>query len=283
MRSDRYYIQFPYVGQLCTCRLCGQTNHLTSACHTIICFNCEKTGHLASDCPSPTYGNTCKWLTHRARLYPLSWSHILDFPAASFESTPMNTENTETTENTTNPVSDHSENVTTENTVSDLPDADLSSMNSTPTNDAGESTLVDLDNTAEDHIDQDSSNSTLQDATYSSATEEQTMELFPETPSSRPSANGCKPTKISQAFTSPGKPTVPTLITGKPSCEHSPDSDDSPAPKNRTLAVLTNKNMVRNGTDLFLTLIQAFTTGHCFNLSPLFLRSLLLACLFATF
>lgn len=195
----------------------------------------------------------------------------------------MNTENTETTENTTNPVSDHSENVTTENTVSDLPDADLSSMNSTPTNDAGESTLVDLDNTAEDHIDQDSSNSTLQDATYSSATEEQTMELFPETPSSRPSANGCKPTKISQAFISPGKPTAPTLITGKPSCEHSPDSDDSPASKNRTLAVLTNKNMVRNGTDLFFTLIQAFTTGHCFNLSPLFLRSLLLACLFATF
>lgn len=102
----------------------------------------------------------------------------------------MNTENTETTENTTNPVSDHSENVTTENTVSDLPDADLPSMHSTATNDAGESTLVDLDNTAEDHIDQDSSNSTLQDATYSSATEEQTMELFPETPSSRPSAKG---------------------------------------------------------------------------------------------
>ena len=124
-------------------------------------------------------------------------------------------------------------------TVSDLPDADLPSMNSTPTNDAGESTLVDLDNTAEDHIDQDSSNSTLQDATYSSTTEEQTMELFPETPSSRPSANGCKPIKISQAFISPGKPTAPILITGKPSCEHYPDSDDSPAPKNRTLAVLT--------------------------------------------
>lgn len=72
-------------------------------------------------------------------------------------------------ENTTNPVSNHSENVTTKNTVFDLPDADLPSTNSTPVNDTGESTLVDLDNPAEDHMDQDSSNSTLQEATYSSA------------------------------------------------------------------------------------------------------------------
>ena len=78
--------------------------------------------------------------------------------------------NTENTENTANPVSDHSEKVTTKNTVSDLPDADLPSMNSTPANDAGESTLVDLDNPTEDHMDQDSSTSTLQDETYSSVT-----------------------------------------------------------------------------------------------------------------
>ena len=38
LRFDRYYVQFRYVGQPRTCRLCGQTNHLASACHTIICF-----------------------------------------------------------------------------------------------------------------------------------------------------------------------------------------------------------------------------------------------------
>ena len=35
LRFDRYYVQFCYVGQPRTCRLCRQTNHLASACHTI--------------------------------------------------------------------------------------------------------------------------------------------------------------------------------------------------------------------------------------------------------
>ena len=48
LRFDRYYVQFRYVGQPCTCRLCGQTNHLASVCHTIVCFNCEKTWPLSS-------------------------------------------------------------------------------------------------------------------------------------------------------------------------------------------------------------------------------------------
>ena len=81
-----------------------------------------------------------------------------------------------------------------------------------------------------EHMDQDSSDSTLLDETYSSATEEQTMELFPEKPPSRPSANGRKPTKLSQDFIPPRTVTAPKLVTGKPR-EHSSDSDDSPAPK----------------------------------------------------
>lgn len=236
LRFDRYYVQFRYVGQPCTCRLCGQTNHLASACHTIICFTCEKTGHLASDCPCPTYCNICKSPTHRARSCPLSWSRIVDLPASP-ESLSTNVENTDTTENsqtenseitdstanTDTPASDNSANSITDKTTSDLL-VDLPPL--TPASDA-----VDLDDSAQENMDQDSSDSTLLDETYSSATEEQTMELFPDTPLSRPSANGRKPAKISQDFIPPRKPTAPKLVTGKPSREHSPDSDDCPAPK----------------------------------------------------
>ena len=239
LRFDRYYVQFRYVGQPRTCRLCGQTNHLASACHTIICFNCEKTGHLASDCPCPTFCNICKSPTHCARSCPLSWSRVVDVPASTSESSPMNFENTDTTENTQTenseitgptentdtPASDNSENSISDKTTSDLL-VDLPPPNLTPASDA-----VDLDNSEQDYMDQDSSDSTLLDETYSSATEEQTMDLFSDTPPSRPSANGRKPTKISQAFIPHWKPTAPKLVTGKPSREYSPDSDDSPTAK----------------------------------------------------
>ena len=90
LRFDRYYVHFRYVGQPRTCRLCGQTNHLASACHTIICFNCEKTGHLASDCPCPTYCNICKSGSHRARTCPYTWSRPVAVSALTSEDLPTN-------------------------------------------------------------------------------------------------------------------------------------------------------------------------------------------------
>ena len=134
-----------------------------------------------------------------------------------------NSDTTDSTANTDTPVSDNSANSITDKTTSDLL-VDLPPT--TPASDA-----VDLDDSAQENMDQDSSDSTLLDETYSSATEEQTMELFSDTPLSRPSANGRKPAKISQDFIPPRKPTAPKLVTGKPSREHSPDSDDCPAPK----------------------------------------------------
>ena len=244
LRFDHHCVQFRYVGQPRTCRLCGQTNHLASACHTIVCFNCEKTGHLAPDCPCPTYCNICKSPTHCARSCPLSWSRVVDLPASTSESSPMNVENTDTTkntetENTETPDSDNPDNHTTSDLLMDLPPSNL-----TPASDA-----VDLENSEHDHMDQDSSDSTLLDDTYSSATEEQTMELFPEKRPSRPSADGRKPAKLSQEFIPPQKPTAPKLVTGKPSHEHSPDSDDSPAPKKPNTGRTNNTNMVRKRTD----------------------------------
>ena len=101
LRFDQYYVQFRYVSQPRTCRLCGQTNHLASACHTFTCFNCKKTGHLASDCPGPVYCNICKSPAHQARSCPFSWSCLVNFPVSTLETTSSNTEST-TSDNSTN-------------------------------------------------------------------------------------------------------------------------------------------------------------------------------------
>ena len=237
LRFDRYYVNFRYIGQPRTCRLCGQTNHLASACHTITCLNCEKTGHLASDCPCPTYCNICKSPNHRARSCPLSWSRIVDLPASpststnadiadmeNSESTNASTAHTdsgtELTANTAMELTTNTEPEITENTASAISDEE--SIAETP------SDLPDMPSTNDHDMDSDS---TVQDESYSSAPEEQTLELFCDTPISRPSANGRKPAKLLQMFIPPRQPTAPKLVTGKPAREHSPDSDDSPAPK----------------------------------------------------
>ena len=237
LRFDRYYVNFRYIGQPRTCRLCGQTNHLASACHTIICFNCEKTGHLASDCPCPIYCNICKSPNHRARSCPLSWSRIVDLPASPSTSTNANIADMENSEST-NASTAHTDSGTPANTATELtantePEitentasaaSDDESITETP------SDLPDVPSTNDHDMEQDS-DSTLQDESYSSAPEEQTLEVFSDTPISRPSANGRKPAKLPHTFIPPRQPTALKLVTGKPTREHSPDSDDSPAPK----------------------------------------------------
>ena len=83
MRFGKTFIQFRYVGQPKTCRLCHSASHFANACHTIICFNCEKTGHLASDCPAPVACNICKATTHLAHKCPFSWTAISEIPPAN--------------------------------------------------------------------------------------------------------------------------------------------------------------------------------------------------------
>ena len=80
MRFGKQFIQFRYVGQPKTCRLCHSASHFANACYTIICFNCEKTGHLASDCPAPIACNICKATTHLARKCLFSWTTISEIP-----------------------------------------------------------------------------------------------------------------------------------------------------------------------------------------------------------
>ena len=252
LRFDRYYVQFRYVGQPRTCRLCGQTNHLASACHTITCFNCEKSGHLASDCPCPVYCNICKSPAHRARTCPFSWSRLVDFPAPTSDSTRSNTEHSEHSENTESTESTESTN--SDNATTDS-NADISDpvLDNTPTDqpsdrpsETSETSPMDDDSPTveETTMDQDSSDSTIQD--YASASEENTMELFSEPQSSSRSAgSGRKPAKILDAFIPFRKPTAPTLVTSKPVREHSPDSDElSPKPKKPNTS-RTNKH--KNG------------------------------------
>lgn len=250
LRFDRYYVQFRYVGQPRTCRLCGQTNHLASACHTITCFNCEKSGHLASDCPCPVYCNICKSPTHRARTCPFSWSRLVDFPASTSDSTPSNTEHSEhseTTESTESTESTNSDNATNDSNV-DLPIAnppDPVLDNSSADQPSDSSPMEDDSPPTEDTtMDHDSSDSTIQD--NASASEESTMELFTEPQSSSRSAgSGRKPAKILDAFIPFRKPTIPTLVTTKPVREHSPDSEElSPKPKKPNTS-RTNKH--KNG------------------------------------
>lgn len=69
---------FRYVGQPKTCRLCHPASHFANACHTIICFNCEKTGYLASDCPAPIACNICKATNHLARQCPFTWTTVTE-------------------------------------------------------------------------------------------------------------------------------------------------------------------------------------------------------------
>ena len=78
MRFGKTFIQFHYVGQPKTCRLCHSASHFANSCHTIICFNCEKTGHLASDCPAPIACNICKATSHLARKCPFSWTNVTE-------------------------------------------------------------------------------------------------------------------------------------------------------------------------------------------------------------
>ena len=223
----------------------------------------------------------------------LSWSCIVDLPASISESSPRNVENTDTTENTETensettgptentdtPASDNSENSITDNTTSDLL-VDLPSTKLTPASEA-----ADLDNSEQDNMDQDSSDSTLLDETYSSATEEETMELFSDTPPSHPSANGRKPAKISQAFIPPRKPTAPKLVTGKPSREHSPDSDDSPAPKNPNTG-RTNKhkhgkkNRDRRGGGAGRGIALPLFCWHIFSRAPVDMENVLVELLY---
>ena len=235
-------MQFRYVGQPRTCRLCGQTNHLASPCHTITCFNCEKSGHLASDCPCPVYCNICKSPTHRARACPFSWSRLVDLPANTAHS--EHSENTESTESTESTKSSNSDNAATDSNA-DISDPTPTSQPLDLPSEASETPVMDDDtSTVEDTtMDQDSSDSTIQD--YASASEE-TMELFSEPQSSsRSTGSGRKPAKILDAFTPFPKPTAPTLVTGKPVREHSPDSDEhSPKPKKPNTS-RTNKH--KNG------------------------------------
>lgn len=239
-------MQFCYVGQPRTCRLCGQTNHLASACQTITCFNCEKSGHLASDCPCPVYCNICKSPTHRACTCPFSWSRLVDFPASTSESAPLNTEHSEHSENTESTESTNSDNATTDSNA-DISDPVLDNTpTDQPSDQPSETSPMDDDSPTieETTMDQDSSNSTIQD--YASASEENTMELITEPQSSSHSAgSGRKPAKILDAFIPFHKLTAPTLVTSKPVREHTPDSDElGPKPKKPNTS-RTNKH--KNG------------------------------------
>ena len=88
---------------------------------------------------------------------------------------------------------------------------------------------------------QHSSDSTIQD--YAPGSEENTIELFtePQT-SSRPAGNGRKLAKILDVFTLFPKPPAPTLVTSKPVCEHSPDSDELSAKPKKPNISCTSKH-----------------------------------------
>lgn len=229
MRFGKSFIQFRYVGQPKTCRLCHSASHFANACHTIICFNCEKTGHLASDCPAPVACNICKATTHLARKCPFSWTSISEIPPV---------DNTPPAHSTDPPLDNNDESLEiSQLSVGPATAHQLDHLESdaTITPDEHQPTDEELTTASEDEDD---------DETFEDSAElfEQSTENISPTPTHNPPSNGRKPAKLIDSSAPTRIATQPSIITGK-GRELSDESDDNtPLAKRNRSGHRTNKH-----------------------------------------
>ena len=232
MRFGKQFTQFRYVGQPKTCRLCHSASHFANACHTIICFNCEKTGHLASDCPAPIACNICKATTHLARKCPFSWTTISEIPPVNDadNTPPVPSTNTPSDNNDSLEISPLSVGPATAN--------QLDQMESDNTITPDENTPTDEElSTASDDEDDDEN---FQD---SAELFEQSTDNISPTPTPNPAlSNGRKPAKHVDSSAPTRIATQPQIITGK-GRELSDESDENtPLAKRNRSGNRTNKH-----------------------------------------
>ena len=249
MRFGKTFIQFRYVGQPKTCRLCHSVSHFANACHTIICFNCEKTGHLASDCPAPVACNICKATNHLAQKCPFSWTTISEIPPFN------NVDNTRPVPSTNTPTDNNDSFEISQLSVGPATAHQLDQMESDATITLEEHQLTDKElSTASEDDDEDEN---FQDS--AELFEPSTENLSPTPTPNPPLSNGCKPAKNIDSSAPTRIPTQPQLITGKG--RELPDESDENTPLNAIVLGIrqTNtRNTVQrnlNGPGMFCLLL----------------------------
>ena len=205
--------------------------HFANACHSIICFNCEKTGHLVSDCPAPVACNICKATNHLARKCPFSWTTISEIPSVN------DVGNTPPVPSTNTPMDNNDQSLKiSQSSVGPATAHQFDQMESDASITPDEHQLTDKELSTvskdEDENFQDSAK----------LFEPSTENISPTPTPNPPLPNGRKPAKHINSSAPTRIATQPTLITGKGRELSDKSDENTPLPKCNHSRNRTNKH-----------------------------------------